>query len=130
MQSIRHLFKIVLSLTGMLVAFFGVVYLQDDVRRLLAVLVGMLLLEAAVWNLANPFLPSARRYTEVRAEVEQFIGRVPALNAAACDARSSDASADWERYQSVLSEMHASVERMGVVAGKEEGMPLTRPPSL
>jgi len=69
-QSIHHLFKVVLSLTGMLVAFFGVVYLQDDPRRLLAVPVGMLLLEAAVWNLANPFLPSARRYLELRAKVE------------------------------------------------------------
>lgn len=130
MQSLRQSFKVVLSLLGMLVAFFGVVYFQEDVQRLLAVLVGMLLVEAAVWNLANPLLPSNRRYLDLRAEVEGFIGKVPALNSVALDARSSDAPADWERYRSVLEEMHASVERMGVVAGKEEGEPDTQPPPL
>ena len=130
MQSLRQSFKVVLSLLGMLVAFFGVVYFQEDVQRLLAVLVGMLLVEAAVWNLANPLLPSNRRYLDLRAEVEGFIGKVPALNSVALDARSSDAPADWERYRSVLEEMHASVERMGDVAGKEEGEPDTQPPPL
>jgi len=130
MQSIRQILKVALSLVGMLVAFFGVVYFQEDIQRLLAVLVGMLLVEAAVWNLANPLLPKNRRYLELRAEVEGFIGHVPALNSVALDARSSDAPADWERYRSVLEEMHASVERMGAVAGKKEGEPITQPPSL
>ena len=129
MQAIRSLVRILLPLLGMLVAFAGVVNLQDDVSRLLAVLLGILIVEAAVWNLANPFLPSGRRYHELRAEVEVFLARLPALNSAAVDARCSDSPADWERHRSILAEMHASVERMGTVAGKGEGIAVAGPTS-
>ena len=130
MQAIRSVVKILLPLVGMLVAFVGVVYLQDDGPRLLAVLLGILIVEAAVWNLADPLLPSARRYHELRAEVGGFIAQIPGLNSAAVDARSSESPADWERHRSILAEMHVAVDRMGAVAGKEEGMPGTRPTSL
>ncbi len=129
MQGIRRTVKFGLPLVGMLVAFGGAIYVQEDLPRLFAVLIGILLIEVGAWNLANPFLPSTRRYLLLRAEVETFMSRVPDLNSAAVDARSSSDASDWERYRAVLSEMHASVDRMGVAAGQEAGMPDTRPPS-
>ncbi len=128
MQTIRGALKTVLPLGGMLVAFAGVVYLQNDFARLVAVLAGILLVEAGIWNLANPILPSSRRYIELRAVVVEFIARVPSLNSAAVDARSSGSASNWEGYQVILSEMHALVDRMGELAGKEKGMSDTQPP--
>jgi len=34
------------------------------------------MIEAGVWKLTSPFLPSERRYGELREEVDGFIGRV------------------------------------------------------
>ncbi len=128
MQRLRLAFKLGLPMAGMFVAFVGVVYFTTDSARILSVLVGILLVEAGVWNLAARILPSTRRHLQLRAEVEGFVARIPELNAVAVDARSSNSPHDWERYRAVLSELHASVDRMGQFAGVEEGMPLTQPP--
>ncbi len=128
MQRLRVTLKILLPLAGMMVAFVGVVYFQEDSARLLSVLAGILLVEAGVWNIANRVLPSSRRYLQLRAEVEGFVSRIPGLNSAAVDARTSGDPGDWERYRRVLTELHQSVDRMGEVAGVEEGMSKTAPP--
>lgn len=124
----RRVVKFVLPLLGMFVAFIGVIYFQSDVPRLLSVLVGILLVEAGTWKAANPLLYSARTYLELRAEAENFLGRLRAMNQAATEARHSDDPKEWARYRSIVEEMHDSVDRMAQLAGKEEGMEDIPPP--
>lgn len=128
MQILRHVVRTVLPLAGIFVAFAGVLYVQGDLPRLMAVLLGILLVEAGAWNMANAILPSSRRYLELREEVGKFVGRIPELNSTAVEARSSNARGDWEAYERVVADLHAIVDRMGAVAGKEEGMDDTRSP--
>ncbi len=129
MRSLRQAVNSLLPLLGMLTAFGGVLLLEDRFHVLLAVVAGILLIEAGVWQLASPILPSQRKYVELRQEVDDFIQRVRTLNRAALAARSEDPDpAAWEGYRATLAEMHASVNRMGTLAGKEEGGKSTDPP--
>jgi len=125
---IRKAAGMFLPILGMGVAFSGVLYLEGEVATLLAVLAGILLVEAGVWNIANPFLPSSRSYNELREETDDFIGLVRRLNSAAEEGRRTQATAAWARYEETLREMHSAVDRMGELAGKREGDPATRPP--
>lgn len=118
MRLLRHALRAILPLVGMLVAFAGVLYLPGDTPRLIAVLVGILLIEAGVWNLANVILPSTRRHVELRSEVKLFLKRVRALSAAAVRADKSGAREDRDAFEAVVAELHASVDRMREAAGK------------
>lgn len=118
-----------LPVVGMLVVFGAVLFVEDRRTLILVVLLGILLIEAGVWKLSNPFLPTERRFNELRLEVDQFMELVRELNAAAMEARESvDDPAAWARYRNTLATMHASVERMGRAAGRGEGEAGTRPP--
>jgi hypothetical protein len=118
MRMLRLVLRTVIPLAGMFVAFAGVLYLPGDTPRLIAVLAGILLIEAGVWNLANVLLPSTRRYIELRAEVRRFLKRIPALNAAAVRAGESNDRRDRDAMEAIVAELHASVDRMAAAAGK------------
>ncbi|MEX0935555.1 MAG: hypothetical protein WD013_01540 [Gemmatimonadota bacterium] len=122
MKTTRRLAKLVLPIVGLFLAFLGVLFLEGNIPKLFAVLAGILLVEAGVWNAANPFGRSPRKYLELRSEVEGFLQQVRQLNAAATEARMFRGSGSWQRYRATVDAMHESVERMARVAGKEEGM--------
>lgn len=114
---------------GMVVVFGGVVFLEDRRTMILVVLLGILLIEAGVWKLSNPFLPTERRFNELRLEVDQFMELVRELNGAAMEARGPEGDeGSWARFRNTIATMHASVERMGQAAGRGEGDPPTVPP--
>ncbi len=117
MRRFRRLLNYALPILGMCVAFAGVLFVDGDVGTLLTVLAGILLVEAGVWNLANPFLPSARKYTSLRTEVDEFIQLVRGLNTAAIGVREIGGETERESFRESLLRMHASVDRMGELAG-------------
>ncbi len=129
MRTLRRTLQLALPLLGIAVAFAGVLYLESRTATLLAVLLGILLAEAGTWKLANPFLPSDRRFNALRAEVDDFIAHVRVLNTAAGEAQSSGSPEAWTRYRETLQSMHRSVELMGELAGQEEGKRSTRAPA-
>ncbi len=98
---------------GMVVVLIAIVSVVDRQMQLVFVVAGVLLIEAGVWKLANPILPSERRYTELRGEVDHFVDLVREMNAAAVEARQSDSDDRWDDYQDLLSTLHESVDRMG-----------------
>lgn len=122
MNTTRRLAKLVLPIVGLLLAFLGVLFLEGNIPKLFAVLAGILLVEAGVWNAANPFGRTPRKYLELRSEVDGFLEQVRHLNAAATEARMFQDSGSWQRYRTTVDAMHDAVERMARVAGKEEGM--------
>lgn len=128
MRSLRRWLSIGLPVMGMVVVLIAIVSVVDRQMQLVFVVAGVLLIEAGVWKLANPILPSERRYTELRGEVDHFVDLVREMNAAAVEARQSDSDDRWDDYQDLLSTLHESVDRMGQLAGKEVGERETAPP--
>ena len=92
------------------IAFF----FETDYGRIAGVTGGMLMLLAAIWYAANPFLRNQRRYLPLRAEMEAFIKLVSELNATAVNGGAA------EEIERTKSAMHEVVERMVAAAGKTE----------
>ncbi len=118
-RKIRRILEIALPVLGMGIIFLSVLFgasmsLQVQV---LYVLFGVLVLEAGVWGLANKLLPNERRYLGLREEGDHFIGLIRKLNVAAIAMR--EGTEDDGRYRDTLEEMHASVDRMGGLAGQD-----------
>ena len=90
--------------------------------QLLAVLVGVLMIEFGVWKLTSPFMKGdPRQYDELRHEVDGFIVRVRSLNKAALEARAAGTEESWLRLHEVMGAMHSSVDHMAELAGKAAG---------
>ena len=128
MRTLRRVVNALLPLLGMILAFGGVLVLEDRFHTLFAVIGGILLIEAGVWKLANPMLPSERRYIELRSEVDDFIDRIRRLNTQALRLRRENTPDEWKLYQEVIDELHESVDRMATLAGKEAEEQPTAPP--
>jgi hypothetical protein len=86
--------------------------------QIIVVLVGVLILEAGVWGLTGQLLPNERTYVALREEGDHFISLIRNLNAAAV-ARKTGLEGGDQRFEEALSAMHASVDRMGGLAGEE-----------
>jgi len=129
-QTVHKLLNAGLPVAGMIVVFGAVLFLEDRRTMILVVLLGILLIEAGVWKLSNPFLPTERRFNALRLEVDQFMELVRELNGSAIEARSTEEnSSSWARFRNTLATMHASVDRMGEAAGSGEGEPATQAPA-
>ena len=121
MRKIRRLIELGLPIVGMVVVFAAILLptINLDLQlQVVIALVGILMIEAGVWKLTSPFLPSERKYIALRGEVDRFIDLVRRLNDAALGSggESGEASLD---LQEALDAMHSSVEKMGAVAGRE-----------
>lgn len=86
--------------------------------QLVFVLVGVLMIEAGVWGLTQPFLPNERKYNELRDATDEFIDLVRELNTAALRDREAHGESS-EEAEAVLSRMHQAVDAMADLAGKE-----------
>ncbi len=120
-RKIRRVLEIALPILGMGVIFGSVLSGPASLQlQVLLVLSGILILEAGVWGLASRLLPNERRYLGLREEGNHFIELIRELNRAAIARREGDEGDNNEgRFRDALEQMHASVRRMGELAGKE-----------
>ena len=120
-RKIRRVLEIALPVSGMGVIFGSVLWGSSSLQlQVLFVLFGILILEAGVWGLAARLLPNERRYLGLREEGNHFIELIRQLNQAAVSREEDDAHAEnEERFRDALEQMHASVRRMGELAGKD-----------
>ena len=117
-RKIRRIMEIGIPLSGMGIIFGFVLFGPDSLQQqVLLVLVGVLILEAGVWGLMNGLLPNERRYLALREEGDHFLGLIRILNQAAV-ARDKGDGGD-ARFRDTRAQMHASVERMAELAGKD-----------
>lgn len=119
---LRKLIEAAVPLLGTAVVLTAVLFLPDNLLLQLVVVVGgILLVEAGVWRLTNPFLPSERSNDELRREVDDFLDLVRELDRAAVDAR-ADATGEVERrVDAIAAAMQESVARMRTQAGVRKG---------
>lgn len=129
MRRLRKALDILLPVTGIVLVYSAVLLVVGIYRQLALVTIGTLLIEAGIWKLAHPLLPSERRFTALREEVDALFPLVRRLNAAAVALRAGDESAR-EVFDSAREELHQSVERMAEVAGFEGVHAPVRPEAL
>jgi len=127
MTSIRRSVDKVLPVLGIIVVLGAVLLLWcgNLYIQLAVVMIGIFLIEAGIWQLAHPLLPSVRKYRALRTEVDDFIQLVRRLNAAAV-VRESGAADGVAGVAAVRQEMLNAIDRMVDYAGKETA---TRPVS-
>ena len=102
------------ALVGMTMTLGSMAFLfGTDYGRIAGVIGGMLMMLAAIWWAAHPFLKNQRRYLFLRAEVNKFHQVVSELNSGAVNGLP-------EKIERTRSAMHESIERMVAAAGKTE----------
>ena len=121
-RTFRKAIEVALPMLGMLVVFAGVLFVPQSrlPGQFMVVLVGVLMIEAEVWGMTSAMLPSDRRYRALREEGDRFIGLVRRLNRARTRDRVEGTERSAAAVRTILEEMHASVEVMGEVAGREQ----------
>ena len=91
------------------VAFF---YLENDLRGLVSVTIGLPILVSSVWLAANPFRNGTRRYRFFRREIAHFLSLAQRLN------KQMVAEADPEFVALTKAKMYGTVDRMVAEADK------------
>ena len=119
MQTLKRKIAIYLpfmsAIVGMTIVFGSVAifYVENPPTRMATIAGGLLVFLAGMWFAANPYITNERRYVGLRGEVDDFIGLVRQLNRAAVGIDPA------ERFGRIKAEMHDSVERLAVLAGRE-----------
>lgn len=106
----RDVLEKALAVGGVVAVLVPVVTLADAVWQIVVVVVGLLLIEAGVWNLARRLPPEDRRYMRLRQEVEAFLEDVRILNDHAV---SGDEAAVEEDRRRLRDRVDAMVEAAG-----------------
>ncbi len=110
--------RVLLAFVGMAVIFFGVVTSDDPQTQLALIIVGILLIQGGVWTFAQRVVGPRRQFHALRSEVNDFLGLVRNLNAAALENGAAEEAVEAERRR-ILTEMHARIDRMAAAAGKK-----------
>lgn len=103
-----------MAVVGVIVVLVPVITLAESVWQIAAVVLGLVLIEAGVWNLASRLAPEDRKFGALRREVERFLDDVRELNLHAIDE-------DRDGIEEVRSRLHRRVDAMTEVAGEDGG---------
>ncbi len=117
-----------LPVLGMLVAVAGAVFADGVAVRVVLVVVGVVLIQAATWKLPYSMVTNERRFRQLRGELDEFVWLVRELNAAAVEARGDPAAED--RFEDLHAAMQESLERMALYAGRTDEELLRDQPEL
>ena len=124
MRRLRRSVELGLPVIGVILVLAAVLFLARSlVLQLGVVLLGLVLIEAGIWNLASPVLPSERKFVALRREVDGFILLVRRLNRATLALASEPTPENRARLLEVRDEMLESVKRMEASAGRIEEDP-------
>ena len=122
MRKFRKILAVGFPILGTILVFLAILVPAVSLSlrlQVVVVLVGLLIIEAGVWHLPGKVLPNERKYLALRTEVNAFIDRVKLLNAHGVKLRSEDAEATRHAFRETIDALHAAVDRMAEVAGRE-----------
>jgi len=121
MRRIRRAVELGLPILGVALVLAAVLFFYQNLYVQIAiVLLGLVLIEAGIWNLASPVLPSERRFVALRREVDAFILLVRRLNRATLELASEPTPQNRAKLLQVRDEMLESVKRMEQFAGQTD----------
>jgi hypothetical protein len=116
MRRIRRLTQILLTLIGSAVILYAVLRIESTYSRVLVVAIGLIFVEAGIWELTRSLFPNEREFRPLRKETDYFLTIVRRLNRASIRAR-ANAVGSSEEVDRLHTEMHHSVDRMRRLAG-------------
>jgi len=91
-----------------------------DIRAQLPMaLIGVLIMEAGVWQITTRLFPNERKFGGLRTEGDHMIALIRELNAAAIAKETGQE--DAKRFQETLQAMHDSVLKMAELAAQQDG---------
>ncbi len=108
----RDVLEKTMAVVGVVVVLVPVVTLADAAWQIATVVVGLVLIEAGVWNVARHLAPEDRKFGALRREVESFLEDVRELNLYAI-------ASDPEGIEEMRGRLHERVDVMAEVAGDE-----------
>ncbi len=122
MRTFRRVVATILPIVGMILIFLAILLPSISLNlqlQILVALIGIVMIEAGVWGLTARVLPSERKFLALRAEVDEFIHLVRELNVRAIALRKSSTPEKEKALAEATAALHASVDRMAEVAGRE-----------
>lgn len=123
MRKLRKLVAVGIPIVGTLIVFAAILVPAISLNlqlQILVVLLGLLIIESGVWRLTAKVLPNERKYLTLRKEVENFISLIRVLNTQAVNLRVQETETAKEHYKETIDSLHAAVDRMVEVAGRED----------
>ena len=113
-RTLTSYIPVVTALAGITIVIASVVFffVESDIRRLMAVTVGLAILTVSVWFAANPFRRGTRRYKPYRREVEEFLRLAQVLNKQVVEEDGPEARAR------TTAKMHEAVDHMVAESSK------------
>ena len=122
MRKLRKILALGSTLLGTVLVFLAILVPAISLHlqlQVVVVLLGLLIIEAGVWRLTSAVLPEERRYAALRTEVNAFVERVRLLNAHGVKLQTRDDEVTREDFRETLNALHAAVDRIAEVAGRE-----------
>ena len=120
-RAVRKTVEVGLPILGTVIVFGAILLIWDNMTLQIGVVaLGVLMIQAGIWKLTHPMLPSERRYQSLRREVDYFIMLVRRLNAAALGVKETDNSATRAAFDAAQDRMRESFDRMALLAGKTD----------
>jgi hypothetical protein len=132
MRKLRRFSQVLLTTVGSGIILYAVFAIPTLYNRVLVAVLGLLLVEAGIWELTRSLFPDDREFRPLRDETEYFLALVRRLNTASL--RPWDVPAAQIEIDRLHQDMHHSVDRMRRLAGMSEddlgfqyraGLPLT-----
>lgn len=120
LRTVRRGIEVGLPIAGTIVVFAAILLLIDPVAQIAVAAIGVLMIQAGIWKLTQPILPSERRFQALRREVDEFIALVRRMNAAALTVKEADSPETRALFQETRDRMRESLERMAELAGKTD----------
>lgn len=108
----RDVLEKAMAVVGVIVVLVPVITLADATWQVATVVLGLVLIEAGVWNVARHLAPEDRKFGALRREVEHFLDDIRELNLHAI-------AEDREGIEDVRGRLHERVDIMAEVAGEE-----------
>lgn len=116
MRRIRRITQILLTLIGTAVILYAVLGIDGTYTRTLVAALGLVLVEAGIWELTRSLFPNDREFRPLRKETDYFLTTVRRLNRASIRARTNAVGA-IDEVDRLHTELHHSVDRMRRLAG-------------
>ena len=88
MRRIRRLTQVLLTLIGTAIVLYAVLAVSSTYTRVLLVALGLILLEAGIWEITRSLFPNEREFRPLRKETDYFLTIVRRMNRASVRARS------------------------------------------
>lgn len=119
-RRLRQSVNAAVPIVGTALVFGSILLFFDPIQQVIGAAVGVLMIQAGIWKLTHPLLPSERKYTALRSEVDQFIRLVRRMNAAALGVKEIDTPETRAAFDAELEGMRRSLDRMALLAGRTE----------